>query len=95
MEMGRFRPNIVFQGSEAFQEDEWKRISIGELEFAVVKPCSRCVMTGIDADGVRHKEPLATLSTYRKSEYGVCFGQNLVQLNEGVISVGDQLEVLE
>jgi uncharacterized protein YcbX len=93
--MRRFRPNIVFKGGLPFQEDEWKRIAIGDVEFALVKPCSRCVMTGIDEQGVRHKEPLATLATYRKNEFGVCFGQNMVQLSSGRISVGDKLRVIE
>lgn len=93
--MSRFRPNIVFKGDIPFQEDGWKRVLIGEVEFAVVKPCSRCVMTCVDDKGVKHKEPLATLSTYRKNEFGVCFGQNMVQLNIGTISVGDKITVLE
>jgi uncharacterized protein YcbX len=92
--MSRFRPNIVFKGDQAFQEDNWRRVAIGELEFELVKPCSRCVMTCVDEEGARHKEPLRTLATYRKNKYGVCFGQNMVQLSEGSIAVGDRLRVL-
>lgn len=96
IEMKRFRPNIVFKGSEAFQEDNWKRIKIGDIEFSVVKPCSRCVATTIDSDGRKTgKEPLRTLATYRTNEYGVCFGQNLVQHSIGSIRVGDKLSVIE
>jgi len=93
--MSRFRPNIVFEGDRPYQEDDWKRIRIGSVEFDVVKPCSRCVMTTIDQNGIAGKEPLKTLSSYRRNAYGVCFGQNLVHRREGRVSVSDVLEVLE
>ena len=92
--MERFRPNIVFEGDLAFQEDEWQRIKVGEVGFQLVKPCSRCVMTCIDEQGIRQKEPLKTLASYRKNEFGVCFGQNMVQLNAGKIALGDKLRVV-
>ena len=42
------------------------------------------------------KEPLATLTRYRRGEDGeVYFGQNLVALNEGWIEAGSEIEVLE
>jgi uncharacterized protein YcbX len=47
LEMLRFRPNLVIEGSEAFAEDGWKRIRIGDVEFRVVKPCARCILTTI------------------------------------------------
>ena len=93
--MGRFRPNIVFTGDQPFQEDDWQRIAIGDVEFDVVKPCSRCVMTCIDEQGRKHKEPLKTLATYRRNDFGVCFGQNIVQRSSGSVMVGDVLRVLK
>ena len=68
LDMLRFRPNLVIEGSEAFAEDGWKRIRIGDVEFRVVKSCSRCILTTVDPHtGVRdeQREPLATLMTYR------------------------------
>lgn len=41
--MTRFRPNIVVVGTEPFQEDQWQEITIGEIVFQVVKPCSRLI----------------------------------------------------
>jgi len=93
--MSRFRPNIVFAGRTAFEEDGWRRIRIGSIEFAVVKPCSRCVMTTINGEGERGKEPLRTLATYRKNEHGVCFGQNLVPLTNGTIGLKDELVLID
>jgi uncharacterized protein len=99
MEMSRFRTNLVVRGTRPFEEDGWRRIRIGEVEFLVAKPCSRCVMTTIEPgteDFNRMKEPLATLLRYRRGEDGeVYFGQNLIALNEGKIRLGDEVEVLE
>ena len=94
--MARFRPNIVINGTEPFAEDRWKRIRIGEVEFRVSKACSRCVMTTVDTDlAIKGKEPLATLSKYRRGEGGVLFGQNLSHDNQGTIQIGDTVEILE
>lgn len=88
----RFRPNIVFEGGRPFEEDTWKRFSIGKLAMAGVKLCARCVMTTIDQQtGTVGKEPLATLSTYRKVGNKVLFGQNVIPLQVGLISVGDEI----
>ena len=98
LEMLRFRPNLVIEGSEAFAEDGWKRIRIGDVEFRVVKPCSRCILTTIDPQtGLRdeQREPLATLMSYRKQEGGTMFGQNLVNDSNGVLEVGMPVTVLE
>jgi uncharacterized protein len=97
--MNRFRPNIVVSDSEAFAEDNWKEIKIGNTTFRSTKPCERCVMTTIEqTEGVfTGKEPLRTLAKYRRSnqvfpetyqEFGlsenaVLFGQNLVAENFG------------
>ncbi len=96
--MAQFRPNLVIAGSDAFAEDNWRRIRIGSLELERVKPCARCVLTTIDpATAQRHprQEPLRTLSGYRRDSDGqVNFGQNLVPLGEGVLEVGMEVEIL-
>jgi len=98
LSMRRFRPNLVVDGEQPYAEDNWQRLRVGEVEFAGVKNCSRCVFTTIDPDtGIKHpgKEPLRTLSSYRrKPEGGVYFGQNLIPRSGGVIRVGDVVEVL-
>ena len=94
--MNRFRPNIVVQNCEPFAEDTWKRIRIGGVEMALVKPCPRCVVTTIDKETLeKNKEPLKTLSAYRKQEGGAMFGMNVIPLNEGDIKVGMSVEILE
>ncbi|NCE86003.1 MOSC domain-containing protein [Pseudomonas sp. Q1] len=98
MEMLRFRPNLVIEGGEAFAEDGWKRLRIGDVELRVVKPCSRCILTTIDpATGERSadREPFATLDSYRKTESGAMFGQNLVNDGIGHLEVGMPVTILE
>jgi uncharacterized protein len=79
--MRRFRPNIIFSGGQPYEEDNWKQFRIGEIHFQGVKPCARCVLTTIDPDtgiAASNKEPLATLSTYRKRNRKIYFGQNVI-----------------
>jgi len=93
--MNRFRPNLVVKGCGACAEDTWKRIRMGDVELAVVKPCARCVVTTIDKETLeRSKEPLKTLGKYRKHELGAIFGQNAIPLNEGRLRPGMNVEVL-
>jgi len=96
--MRRFRPNLVVDGEQPYAEDNWQRLRVGEVEFAGVKNCSRCVFTTVDPDtGIKHpdKEPLRTLGSYRRRpEGGVCFGQNLIPRSGGVIHVGDAVEII-
>lgn len=97
--MAQFRTNLVVSGSEAFIEDSWKHIRIGEVEFEVIKPCQRCILTTVNPNTAQYhpnKEPLKTFSTFRADDSGnVYFGQNLIAKNEGTIKVGDKIEVLE
>ncbi|MBT2979634.1 MOSC domain-containing protein, partial [Vibrio anguillarum] len=97
--MDQFRTNLVVRTDEPFAEDSWKRIRIGEVEFEAVKPCERCILTTVDVNKGAFrptKEPLRTLLQFRANERGgVFFGQNLVAKNEGMIRVGDSVEVLE
>ena len=60
--MNRFRPNFVFSGGAAFEEDTWSDFQIGNQAFKAVKPCARCVMTTIDQQSAeRGAEPLRSV----------------------------------
>jgi len=94
--MDRFRPNIVFTGGTAFEEDTIKQFEINGITFSCAKPCARCVMITIDQQsGATAKEPLKTLSTYRMKNNKVLFGQNLLYNGQGEISVGDRITIHE
>lgn len=91
----RFRPSIVVEGCEAYAEDGWRRLRIGEVEFRVVKPCSRCAIVTVDqASGEHGKEPLHTLSTYRRSGEKVLFGQNMIPNSSGTLRAGAWVEIV-
>ncbi|GHO45357.1 MOSC domain-containing protein [Ktedonospora formicarum] len=95
--MDRFRPNLVVAGAEAFAEDGWKTIKIGNHTFQTVRACDRCAITTVDqARGIMTgKEPLATLARYRTFGKKVLFGQYLFGEGSGTIRVGDTVQVLE
>lgn len=93
VEMRRFRANLVFDGTEAYEEEGWQRIAIGPVAFELFKPCTRCVMTTVDlTNGEKHpqQQPLKTLAKTRKAIFGV----NMVALDTGRVAVGDKVEVL-
>ena len=90
-------PNESKEACEAFAEDSWRRIRIGEVEFEVAKPCSRCVMPSID-QATAHKdgEILRVLAGYRRGDdRQTYFGQNLLYTGSGGLALGDTVEVLE
>ena len=94
--MNRFRPNIVLEGTQPYVEDTWRKIWIGEVLFHIVKTSERCPVTTTDqATAVVGKEPLRTLATYRRTQKGVVFGQNLIHAHEGIIRLGDTVKVVE
>ena len=98
IQMNRFRPNLIVSGCEAYEEDSWKYIKIGSCEFEIIQRCERCIFTTIDPlTKVKdaNKEPLKTLSTYRKMERGgVNFGVHLVPRKLGIVKRGDAVEQL-
>lgn len=88
----RFRPNIVISSKKPHEEDDFTNFTIGEVQFKNVKPCGRCIMVNNDPqNGSLKKEPLKTLSKYRNVNNSVLFGTNIVSLNSGIISVGDEV----
>ena len=77
--MNRFRPNIVLQGLDAFEEDYLSCIKTGALTLATVKRCARCPIPNIDQfTAVSAPEPGLTLAGYRQFPEGILFGVNAV-----------------
>lgn len=88
----RFRPNIIVSTSVAHEEDLFDYFQIGKVKFKNAKLCGRCIMVNHDpTSGNVMKEPLKTLSTYRKVDNSIFFGTNIMCFNEGEIRVGDAL----
>lgn len=96
IETNRFRSNFVVSGALPYDEDSWSHFRIGDCEFEVVKPCSRCAIPTIDqTTGQRTgKEPLRTLATYRQRNGNIYLAQNALPRKLGRVRVGDEIEVL-
>ena len=93
--MNRFRPNLVVTGVDAYAEDGWDRVQIGDVGFVVTKECVRCVLTTVDQNtGTSGVEPLRTLATYRKRAGGVVFGVNMSHTSRGQVRVGDPVRAV-
>ncbi|XP_061481134.1 mitochondrial amidoxime reducing component 2-like [Rhineura floridana] len=94
-----FRPNITVSGCDAYEEDTWGKIIIGDVEMKEVIACGRCILTTVDPDTgiIDRKEPLETLKRYRMCDpaekhihksaplFGSFFGID----KTGTIKVGD------
>ncbi len=92
--MNRFRPNLVFTGGSPFEEDAWANFTIGKNRFKGVKPCARCVLITVNQENAeKGKEPLATLSTYRKRDNKIYFGQNVLAIDHYEIHEGDEITI--
>jgi uncharacterized protein len=97
--MNRFRPSLVIDGVEAFEEDYMAAIRLGNATLKPVKPCARCPIPSVDqATGVIGPDPLDILQSYRanpKLDGAVTFGMNAIVLNgEGeILRVGQEVDV--
>lgn len=97
--MNRFRPSIVLDGVEAFEEDFAASIQLGAARIKPVKPCVRCTIPSVDqATGVLGPDPLDILCTYRadpRMDGGITFGMNAILLEgrEEVLRVGQEVTV--
>ena len=90
--INRFRPNLVFNGATPYFEDELEDFKINEVKFTGLENCARCSIISINQDNALiSKEPLKTLSTYRRRGKNVCFGRNVVHSGIGKIGVGDKI----
>ncbi len=80
--MNRFRPNIVIDGLDAFEEDYVGSFSFGAAELKPVKPCPRCPIPSVDqGTGIRGPDPLDILRSYRAKaalDGAICFGMNCI-----------------
>ena len=95
--MDRFRPNLVFGGGEPYEDDAWEDFQVGTVPFRAVRGCGRCVLTTIDQQTATKSpvgDPLRTLTTYRRTDGGTLFGQNVTGPGYGRLQVGDVVTVL-
>lgn len=95
--MHRFRPNLVVNGTQAWEEESWKHVRLGEVELQATKTCVRCILTTSNPEtGERHtlREPLKTLAQiHKQAGRGPIFGMQFVATNSGTVKIGDKLKI--
>jgi uncharacterized protein YcbX len=78
----RFRPNLLLEGLEPYDEDRIAELRAEGIRLRIVKPCARCKITTTNQESgeAEGEEPLATLKTYRYDAAlkGVLFAQNAI-----------------
>jgi molybdenum cofactor sulfurtransferase len=78
-----FRANIVVEAgpddsNNAYSEDTWRRIRIGNQDFKLLGACRRCQMVCVDQrSGDRGQEPFSTLAKTRRFDGKVYFGAHM------------------
>lgn len=92
----QFRPNIVIKGPDAWEEDHWKWIRVGDVVFRNIKPCTRCIFTNINPDNAERdpkQQVLKTLKEYRSivPNDSPVMGIHIGLRGEGTLSIGDQV----
>lgn len=100
LSMQQFRPNIVIDHQEAWAEDGWQTIKVGDAEIELVKPCTRCQITTLDPETgqVAFPEIMRAMIAHRSSAdrriKGVLFGWNGIIRKGGRVINGDTVEVI-
>lgn len=96
----QFRPSIVVSDCEAFTEDTWDHIQIGQVEMKRVAGCGRCLFTTVDPETgvITRKEPLNTLKSYRLTDpnqkTSPVLGQYYTVKKTGVLHVGEPVYMI-
>ena len=91
----RFRGNIVFDGWPAFSELDLvgRHFQVGEVSFNILHRTQRCLATEVNPETAERDMKLPNLL---KKAYGhFDMGVYAEVLNDGVISVGDPVELID
>jgi uncharacterized protein YcbX len=94
----RFRSNVAVDGLSAWEEQNWigRKIRIGAVEFAVVKPKTRCLATHANPTTGERDLPILTTLTQKMGQENPTFAVAMVPSRSGgQIHVGDQVALLD
>lgn len=101
VDMRRFRPNLVLDGLQPWDEDLLDELRIeaegGEVVLKLVKPCSRCSIPSIDPDsaeaGTAVGDTLAGFRADARLDGALTFGMNavIVRGTDCVLRVGQSV----
>jgi uncharacterized protein YcbX len=89
VQMSRYRPNVVIEGCQPFEEYTWSHVTIGDVLFEITRVCDRCSVTTIDQETTGQTcESLKMLSTFNILPQGKpVFGLHASPLSLGSISI--------
>ena len=100
VDMRRFRPNLVLDGLEAFDEDHLDILTVATdgapVVLKLVKPCTRCTIPNVNPDSAAAgHEPGDTLAGFRADPRmggAITFGMNAVIVSgfDSTLRVGQQ-----
>lgn len=95
MDILRFRPNIVIENDQAWEEDFWASIESDRVRLTLPKACVRCQVPGIDPQtGETNADFLKVLARERRMDKKVIFGINAkLDSAEGMLQVGELLQI--
>jgi len=91
----RFRSNIAIDGVDAWEEQRWigRTLRVGDVEFSVVSPKTRCLATHANPlTGERDRPIMTTLLTLFPSERPT-FAVAMRSDRGGTLRIGDNVEL--
>jgi uncharacterized protein YcbX len=93
----RFRSNVVIEGVDAWDEQHWmgRRIRIGDVQFEVVRPKTRCLATHANPSTGERDLPLMKTLVTAFGQKEPTFAVAMVPRGPvGAIRVGDDVDVV-
>ena len=89
-----FRPNLLFQTSIPFEEDNWQAIQIGEVILRKAKPCGRCRMINVNPNtGEYRTDVMRELAKIRTVKNKVILGDLYYPVQTGHIDLQSEVKV--
>jgi len=94
IDIRRFRPNIVVEGNEYFEEAAWKSLNMDGVVLEPVKLCSRCIIINQDPDtAIVDLNVLKMLMPYTGVQNKIKFGLYVRPSGAGHIGKGEQIKI--
>jgi uncharacterized protein YcbX len=92
----RFRPNIVLDGLEPWEEFNWvgKKIACGDTKLSVIKQTVRCEGVSIDPFDPERVLDIPKLLTQHYPIHGPYFGVYAMIDKGGTMSIGDSVSLI-
>jgi uncharacterized protein YcbX len=96
LDEARFRSNIAVEGLEPWEELGWvgRKVRIGEVEFEVVKPKTRCLATHANPRTGERDIPVMTVLKNVYAQEQPTFAVGMTSRGGGEIRVGDNVTVV-